>query len=55
MNKEFAEKTFRALEMLDQSDEKEPDAPLVWVHDYHLMLAANWIRQVLLQLTPINL
>lgn len=19
--------------------------PLVWVHDYHLMLAANWIRQ----------
>lgn len=46
VNKEFAAKTFRALAMVDKSDDKEPDAPLVWVHDYHLMLAANWIRQV---------
>lgn len=46
VNKEFAMKTFRALEVLDKSAEKEPDAPLVWIHDYHLMLAANWIRQV---------
>lgn len=46
VNKEFAAKTFRALAMVDKSDDKEPDAPLVWVHDYHLMLAANWIRQM---------
>lgn len=42
-NKEFADCTIRALKSLP-SDATE--VPLVWVHDYHLMLAANWIRQV---------
>ncbi|GLV40015.1 Trehalose-6-phosphate synthase 1 [Carabus blaptoides fortunei] len=46
VNKEFAMKTFKALGVLDKSAEREPDAPLVWIHDYHLMLAANWIRQM---------
>ena len=49
-NLEFADMTIRALELmysergaeLAQADE----APLVWIHDYHLMLAANTIRQV---------
>ncbi|XP_060530231.1 uncharacterized protein LOC132704325 isoform X2 [Cylas formicarius] len=40
-NKEFAECTMKALRQLPKSQ----DVPLVWVHDYHLMLAANWIRQ----------
>lgn len=34
--------------MLVKSEEnaEKHDVPLVWVHDYHLMLAANWIRQM---------
>ncbi|XP_066150260.1 uncharacterized protein Tps1 isoform X1 [Euwallacea fornicatus] len=41
-NKEFAECTLRALRQLPRNT---ADLPLIWVHDYHLMLAANWIRQ----------
>jgi len=48
-NKEFAECTLRALRSVAKSDSTSASAshniPLVWVHDYHLMLAANWIRQ----------
>lgn len=42
-NKEFADCTIKALLSLPKGSN---DIPLVWVHDYHLMLAANWIRQV---------
>lgn len=46
-NKEFAECTLNALRSLKQTKkEAGQDIPLVWIHDYHLMLAANWIRQV---------
>uniref|UniRef100_V5G5Y4 Alpha,alpha-trehalose-phosphate synthase (UDP-forming) n=1 Tax=Anoplophora glabripennis TaxID=217634 RepID=V5G5Y4_ANOGL len=41
-NKEFAECTMKALKSLPKST---TDIPLIWIHDYHLMLAANWIRQ----------
>ncbi|KAJ8922620.1 hypothetical protein NQ315_007652 [Exocentrus adspersus] len=41
-NKEFADCTMRALKSLPTT---QSDMPLIWVHDYHLMLAANWIRQ----------
>lgn len=41
-NKEFAECTMKALKSLPKST---TESPLIWVHDYHLMLAANWIRQ----------
>lgn len=52
-NKEFAECTLRALKSLPQSKDCT-DVPLIWIHDYHLMLAANWIRQVrLIQITLI--
>ncbi|XP_049825388.1 uncharacterized protein LOC109594568 isoform X3 [Aethina tumida] len=41
-NQEFAQCTMTALRSLP----KNPSAPpLIWIHDYHLMLAANWIRQ----------
>lgn len=49
INEEFAEKTIHALKLLKNEDTKLKNggsAPIVWVHDYHLMLAANWIRQV---------
>ncbi|CAH1184203.1 unnamed protein product [Phyllotreta striolata] len=41
-NKEFAECTIKALQSLPKNNN---EVPLIWVHDYHLMLAANWIRQ----------
>lgn len=49
VNKEFAKCTIDALKNLKKSgDDIGPDAPLIWIHDYHLMVAANWVRQVLL-------
>lgn len=27
-------------------ENKDLNEPLIWIHDYHLMLAANSIRQV---------
>lgn len=45
VNKEFADKTLNALKSLNKED-VEAGAPLVWLHDYHLMLAANTIRNV---------
>lgn len=54
-NKEFANCTMTALRRLKKETQKQNgttnnltgpnDAPLIWIHDYHLMLAANWIRQ----------
>ena len=48
MNELFANATVDALRKLDQKMHEEgkvPDAaPIVWVHDYQLMLAANTIR-----------
>ncbi|KAJ8933916.1 hypothetical protein NQ314_013717 [Rhamnusium bicolor] len=41
-NKEFAECTMEALKSLPRVPN---EVPLIWIHDYHLMLAANWIRQ----------
>lgn len=47
VNQEFADKAVYALRLLKEDKEKNGTAPpIVWVHDYHLMLAANWIRQV---------
>lgn len=43
-NKEFANCTMAALRKLKEND-VSGDIPLIWIHDYHLMLAANWIRQ----------
>jgi len=45
VNKEFASKTVGALENLSKEDTNS-GTPLVWLHDYHLMLAANSIRNV---------
>lgn len=44
VNELFAEKTIKALRCL--LDEQPTATPLVWIHDYHLMLAANWVRQI---------
>jgi trehalose 6-phosphate synthase/phosphatase len=36
----------RALEQIHKEQEGQTNGtPLVWIHDYHLMLAANWVRQ----------
>lgn len=44
-NKAFAEKTVEALEKC-LKNKQNPGIPIVWVHDYHLMLAANYIREL---------
>ncbi|XP_076037355.1 uncharacterized protein LOC143022854 [Oratosquilla oratoria] len=42
MNEEFARLTVEAVKKIHQEN---PDAvPLIWIHDYHLMLAANYVR-----------
>uniref|UniRef100_A0A182SFJ4 Uncharacterized protein n=1 Tax=Anopheles maculatus TaxID=74869 RepID=A0A182SFJ4_9DIPT len=45
VNKEFAARTIEALEKAVNNN-THPGVPLIWIHDYHLMLAANWIREV---------
>lgn len=50
-NKEFADCTMKALKSVIKPDSSTTasagqNIPLIWIHDYHLMLAANWIRQV---------
>ena len=44
MNEKFADITLNALRKT--LDEKPEQLPVIWIHDYHLMLAANTIRQV---------
>lgn len=43
VNKLFAEKTVEALERCSL---KNSGVPIVWIHDYHLMLCANYIREL---------
>nr|CAD7257546.1 unnamed protein product [Timema shepardi] len=54
VNQSFAEKTMEALIRLSKDTAVEDSSsqtsnstqcPLVWIHDYHLTLAANWVRQ----------
>lgn len=54
VNKEFASKTVGALENLSRA-ETDSGTPLVWLHDYHLMLAANCIRNVKFNIPFINI
>ncbi|XP_039262026.2 trehalose-6-phosphate synthase-like [Styela clava] len=44
VNQTFAEKTVASVRKL-QLDEGNKRTPLVWIHDFHLMVAANTIRQ----------
>lgn len=47
MNELFANATVEALRKLDDQRHEEGTQeapPIVWVHDYQLMLAANTIR-----------
>lgn len=44
VNKLFAERTVDALEICHKKN-THPGVPIVWIHDYHLMLAANYIRE----------
>nr|ALE32750.1 trehalose-6-phosphate synthase 2 [Blattella germanica] len=43
-NEKFADYTIKALH-LAQKDKPANVKPIIWVHDYHLLLASNWIRQ----------
>ncbi|KAJ8891066.1 hypothetical protein PR048_010575 [Dryococelus australis] len=48
INNLFADQTVEALRRLQTDDSvssDESNTPLIWVHDYHLTLAANGIRQ----------
>ena len=44
VNKKFAEITLDALRRMLK--EKPKETPIVWIHDYQLMVAANTVRQV---------
>lgn len=46
INELFARETIRALEEKLASDPDTDNIPIVWIHDYHLMLAATTIRQI---------
>ncbi|XP_071454496.1 uncharacterized protein Tps1 isoform X2 [Hetaerina americana] len=45
VNQMFAHQTISALKKLESTLSSNAKLPLVWIHDYHLMLAANTIRQ----------
>ncbi|XP_073820862.1 trehalose-6-phosphate synthase 1 [Musca autumnalis] len=46
VNKHFAARTIEALEKcLANNNGNDKNPPIVWIHDYHLMLAANWVRE----------
>jgi len=47
INEVFAETTLQAVRNIrrQQENEKKSSVPIVWLHDYHLMLAANTIRE----------
>ena len=47
MNEKFAHVTLDALRKALQ--EQIDQVPIIWIHDYHLMLAANTIRQVIIK------
>lgn len=44
VNEMFADHTMHALQLL-QKDKPANVIPLIWIHDYHLMLMATWVRQ----------
>ena len=54
MNELFALKTVDAIRELIKGQNAWDDAPIIWVHDYHLMLAANTIRYFCLE-TVVNI
>ncbi len=50
VNEIFAHKTMEAVRRMHRMrmtyvGDCRPDPPIIWIHDYHLMLAANSIRQ----------
>jgi len=45
VNAIFAERTLEALRRVNEGLNPDSPVPLVWIHDYHLMMAANQIRQ----------
>lgn len=46
VNQLFAAKTIEALEKCHaRSAPNSGNVPIVWIHDYQLMLAANWVRE----------
>lgn len=45
VNKLFAERTIHALERCYET-KTNSNVPIVWLHDYHLMLCANYIREM---------
>lgn len=45
VNKLFALKTIEALEKCHKRNTSQSGVPIVWIHDYQLMLCANWIRE----------
>lgn len=45
VNKLFAEKAIEALEKCLENNIR-PGAPIIWIHDYHLMYAPNHVREL---------
>ena len=43
INELFARRTFETLKQMTESNDSD-DVPIIWIHDYHLMLAATTIR-----------
>ena len=44
VNELFALKTVDAIRNMSKQPSSSTSTPIIWIHDYHLMLAANTIR-----------
>ena len=44
VNELFALKTVDAIRNITKHTSSSSSTPIIWIHDYHLMLAANTIR-----------
>ena len=44
VNELFALKTVDAIRNMTKQPSSSSTTPIIWIHDYHLMLAANTIR-----------
>ena len=45
VNDIFAKESIKALMTVQAEERANDNVPIIWIHDYHLMLAATTIRQ----------
>ena len=46
VNHTFAETTVQTLRVILRENKRSDKIPIIWIHDYHLMIVANIVRRV---------